>query len=1038
VNNLFDAVKLNSNHDDENHLKTHEPFKLAYNIINSANDVIIICEAEPIDELGPRIIYVNDNFVRTTGYSVEEVVGKTPRILQGPETNLITLGRMHDALKNWQPICVDVLNYKKSGEAFWVSISIFPVANENGWFTHWVSIQRSIKDNKQHEAELLSSKAKLLTSNQELIFQNEEKASRAAELLVANKELTFQNEEKAKRAAELVIANKELTFQNEEKAKRAAELVIANIELTFQNEEKAKRAAELVIANKELTFLNEEKAKRAAELVIANKELTFQNEEKAKRAAELVIANKELTFQNEEKASRAAELLVANKELTFQNEEKAKRAAETVVANIELTFQNEEKAKRAAELVVANIELTFQNEEKASRAAELLVANKELTFQNEEKASRAAELLVANKELTFQNNEKAKRTAELLILNAAVNKRDSDLRFILENSPIAIRMTSKVNGLLVFVNKRYCDLTGLFPADLIGINPKELYVVEEDYDELSQEQPSDDGMRSKLVKLAFKHKFKWVLTSGIEMEYENEPVSLDWLYEVTEQKKLERTLMDTQKRLNFSFEGSGDGTWDWNTTNGEVIYSRQWKSMIGYSESELKDDFKEWETRVHQDDLAKAVSDIQAYLDGATSRYINEHRLMCKDGNYKWILTRGIITAHNANGEAMRMIGTHTDITPQKDIEHALLIAQSESEQANQAKSRFLAAASHDLRQPLTALTLYVDVLTKRTNCDAAGLGKKIQVCVSSLSGLLDNLLDVSKLEAGVVLPAKSVFKIDDLLSSVVNIHTAGADSKGLRLLLRPTNLVVHTDYTILQRILGNLIVNAISYTNKGGVLVSCRRHNGKQWIEIWDSGVGFPSNMARYIFDEFTQLGDNSRSVGSGLGLAIVSKSANLLGLELRVRSRLGRGSMFAIEIPQGDALQIVMTSEPKVAVDNWIIALVDDNPMVLDATSFALNVMGHEVIVAESESSIFKNLGYQMPDIFISDYRLADNKTGLELVLKAREIFGEDLPVILITGDTDPKLIKLFTKHKIKVCYKPLKMDILNNLISEVMLPC
>ena len=828
VNNLFDVVKLNSNHDDENHLKTHEPFKLAYNIINSANDVVIICEAEPIDEPGPRIVYVNDNFVRTTGYSVEEVVGKTPRILQGPETNLITLGRMHDALKNWQPICVDVLNYKKNGEAFWVSISIFPVANENGWFTHWVSIQRSIKDNKQHEAELLSSKAKLLTSNQELIFQNEEKAS------------------------------------------------------------------------------------------------------------------------------------------------------------------------------------------------------------------RAAELLVANKELTFQNNEKAKRTAELLILNAAVNKRDSDLRFILENSPIAILMTSKVNGLLVFVNKRYCDLTGLFPADLIGINPKELYVVEEDYDELSQEQPSDDGMRSKLVKLAFKHKFKWVLTSGIEMEYENEPVSLDWLYEVTEQKKLERTLMDTQKRLNFSFEGSGDGTWDWNTTNGEVIYSRQWKSMLGYSESELKDDFKEWETRVHQDDLAKAVSDIQAYLDGATSRYINEHRLMCKDGNYKWILTRGIITAHNANGEAMRMIGTHTDITPQKDIEHALLIAQSESEQANQAKSRFLAAASHDLRQPLTALTLYVDVLTKRTNGDAAGLGKKIQVCVSSLSGLLDNLLDVSKLEAGVVLPAKSVFKIDDLLSSVVNIHTAEADSKGLRLLLRPTNLVVHTDYTILQRILGNLIVNAISYTNEGGVLVSCRRHNGKQWIEIWDSGVGFPSNMARYIFDEFTQLGDNSRSVGSGLGLAIVSKSANLLGLELRVRSRLGRGSMFAIEIPQGDTLQIVRSSEPKVAVDNWIIALVDDNPMVLDATSFALNVIGHEVIVAESESSIFKNLGYQTPDIFISDYRLADNKTGLELVLKARDIFGEDLPVILITGDTDPKLIKLFTKHKIKVCYKPLKMDILNNLISEVMLPC
>lgn len=482
------------------------------------------------------------------------------------------------------------------------------------------------------------------------------------------------------------------------------------------------------------------------------------------------------------------------------------------------------------------------------------------------------------------------------------------------------------------------------------------------------------------------------------MEYENEPVYLDWLYEVTEQTTLEKKLMDTQERLNFSFEGSGDGMWDWDTSNGEVVYSKQWKSMLGYGESELKDDFKEWERRVHPDDVAKAIYDIHAYVDGATPRYINEHRLLCKDGSYKWILTRGIVTARDVDGKAMRLIGTHTDITPQKNIQHALLIAQSESEQANQAKSRFLAAASHDLRQPLTALTLYVDALTRRTNGDDSGLGKKIQGCVSSLSELLDNLLDVSKLDAGIVVPAKSVFRIDDLLSSLVDIHAAGANSKGISLRLRPSNLFVHTDHTILQRILGNLIANAIRYTNKGGVLASCRRHKGKQWIEIWDSGVGFPTNMAQHIFGEFIQLGDNSRSVGSGLGLAIVSKSAKLLGLELRVCSRPGRGSMFAIEIPQGDASQIVASSESKVAVDKKIIALVDDNPMVLDATYFALSAMGHEVVVAESELAIFKNLGNQEPDILISDFRLADNKTGLDLILNARIMFGEDLPAILI----------------------------------------
>lgn len=381
MNDLFDVLNLKSNHDDENDHKIHESLKLAFSIINSATDVIIICEAEPIDEPGPRIVYVNDVFVKKTGYSAEEVLGNTPRILQGPKTDRTTLRRIRDAMEKWQPICEDVLNYKKNGEEFWISLSIFPIADENGKFTHWVSIQRNIKDSKQHEAKLLSAKA---------------------------------------------------------------------------------------------------------------------------------------------------------------------------------------------------------------------------------------DLLIANEELTFQNEEEANRAAELLILNTVINKRDSDLRFILDNSPIAIRMTSKVTGLLVFVNKRYCDLSELLAQDLMGINPKGLYLVEQDNDGLSEEPPSADGMRSKLVKLTLNNKFKWALKSSIEMEYENEPVYLDWLFEVTEQKTLERKLMDTQERLNFSFEGSGDGMWDWDNTNGEVVYSKQWKSMLGYGESELKDDFKEWQMRVHPDDVAKAMSDIQA------------------------------------------------------------------------------------------------------------------------------------------------------------------------------------------------------------------------------------------------------------------------------------------------------------------------------------------------------------------------------------------------------------------------------------------
>ena len=244
MNKFFDFIDFISNCEDEQKSNKYVA-DLASRIINSSTDAIIISEAEPIDTPGPRIVYVNETFVKETGYSPEDVIGKTPRMLQGPKTDPATRGRMREALKKWQPIREDILNYKKNGEEFWVSLKIFPIANENGFFTHWISIQHNITERKMREAELLSARAELIISNLELNFQNEEKQKRAHELEIANIELIFQNQEKQKRADELGIANIELIFQNQEKQKRADELEVANIELIFQNEEKQKRSDEI-------------------------------------------------------------------------------------------------------------------------------------------------------------------------------------------------------------------------------------------------------------------------------------------------------------------------------------------------------------------------------------------------------------------------------------------------------------------------------------------------------------------------------------------------------------------------------------------------------------------------------------------------------------------------------------------------------------------------------------------------------------------------------------------------------------------------
>jgi len=250
-------------------------------IVESSDDAIIS------KSLDGTIKSWNKGSETMFGYTAKEVIGKHISLIIPPEyinEEKKILKKIHN---NEIITHFETVRNKKSGEKFFVSLTVSPLKDREGNIIGVSKIARDITSNKKSEANLIHA-------NKELVFQNEEKEKRAAELIIANKELAFQNEEKGKRAAELIIANKELTFQNREKENRAAELIIANKELAFQNKEKGKRAAELIVANKELIFQNEEKEKRAAELIIANTELVFQNEEKGKRAAELMIANKEL------------------------------------------------------------------------------------------------------------------------------------------------------------------------------------------------------------------------------------------------------------------------------------------------------------------------------------------------------------------------------------------------------------------------------------------------------------------------------------------------------------------------------------------------------------------------------------------------------------------------------------------------------------------------------------------------------------------------------------------------------------------------
>lgn len=496
-------------------------------------------------------------------------------------------------------------------------------------------------------------------------------------------------------------------------------------------------------------------------------------------------------------------------------------------------------------------------------------------------------------------------------------------------------------------------------------------------------------------------------------------------------QQVNASLLASEERLEQVLDGSQQGFWEWDLATPHFWVSERFESMLGYAPGERDIGPEHWPDMVQADDLVKAKESIDRHLSGQTSCHEVELRCRTRSGDWKWILTCGRIVRRAADGTPLTMSGTHTDITARKVGEAVLQAAKLEAEQANDAKSRFLAAASHDLRQPLSALSLYLGVLKRQSSPADAPLLENMGNCVVSLNELLTDLLDLSKLQAGVVTPAMNSFAVADFLIHLSAMHAPEAARKGLRLRCRTSSLTACTDPVLFRRIVDNLIANALRYTDSGGVLVGCRQRQGKAWIEVWDTGIGIPAEKTGEIFEEFRQLGNDMRNRGSGLGLSIVAKAAALLDLQIRVRSQVGAGSLFAIELPLGKAQKTVAQHSP--TARPLRIALVEDNPGVLNALVCALESTGHQVVAAASGVELLGLLGDAAPELVISDYRLAGGQTGFDVILTVRQAFGEQLPALLVTGDTDPALLDLAGRG-IVVQHKPLDLDALQACMAQL----
>lgn len=364
-------------------------------------------------------------------------------------------------------------------------------------------------------------------------------------------------------------------------------------------------------------------------------------------------------------------------------------------------------------------------------------------------------------------------------------------------------------------------------------------------------------------------------------------------------------------------------------------------------------------------------------------------------------------------------------------------------EVANLSKSRFLAAASHDLRQPLHALNLFAAQLRSEPDqAERERLAVRIDAAVANMNELFNALLDISKLDAGVVRPGISDFPIDLILKRIEATFAAAAREKHLNLRVVTSSAWARSDVILLERILLNLVANAVRYTEQGGVVVGCRRDGDRLRIEVCDSGIGIPENQHRNVFGEFFQVAasEQTRSDGLGLGLAIVERLCGLLNYPIGLASRLGKGSRFFVSVPvaptPAEAIEPVVSAAVVIdPIRGGSIVVIDDDAMVREGTRGLLQSWGCHVVTAKSGSEALANLGSKSPDLIISDFHLTDGRTGVEAIALLRSTFSKQIPALLISGDISPARLQEANDCGHHLLHKPVSPVTLRAMMTRLL---
>jgi PAS domain S-box-containing protein len=524
--------------------------------------------------------------------------------------------------------------------------------------------------------------------------------------------------------------------------------------------------------------------------------------------------------------------------------------------------------------------------------------------------------------------------------------------------------------------------------------------------------------------------------------------------DATTRKKAEQALLASEERWQLAVAGSNEGVWDWNIEKNEVWFSPRWKSMLGFGADELPDRYEEWLARIHQDDRQQIDTALKAHLSQRAEIFYCEYRILHKNGAWIWALVRGK-ALFGADGRAIRMVGTQSDITRQKESEAELRQAKEAAENADRAKSEFLAVMSHEIRTPMNGVLGFTNLLLDTPlGSEQRDWLLTIRSSGESLLTLINDILDFSKIESGRMEFEQQPVSLRQCVEEVLDLLWSKANEKKIELLHWIDSDVpewVLSDSTRLRQVLVNLIGNAIKFTAKGEVEVrisltpTAPNQAPKLSIVVRDTGEGIPSDRINRLFRPFSQADSSTtrRFGGTGLGLAISRSLAHLLGGDIQLASTSPQGSAFlftiqaSISAPPADHTTGTHTLHPAVALEGRRALIVDDNECNRRILTCQLKRWG---IICESFETPAKAIEYIAEhgefDLGILDMMMPDMH-GVELAVQLHQVPGrKNLPLILLSSVSREEL-RVYNPmdHFSVVLTKPVRQSALLEALNKTL---